>query len=82
MIQFVEPNPQDRKMKEMLQRYRNVFGTPEGLRVLGDILTQWCHFGVPLNTEEERIEYNVGVAIARASGIFAAIDKMLGIGED
>ena len=82
---MIEYSPEDDLMRQReqarLQRYRNVFGSPEGMRVLGDIL-RTCHFGVPLNSEVERIEYNVGVAIARMSGMMTAIDKQLGIGED
>lgn len=69
----------ERRNREMQQRYRNVFGSDEGRKVLGDIL-DLCHFAVPLNNETERIEHNVGVAIARMSGIFDAIDSHLGIG--
>ncbi len=77
------PNETERARKERdnLQRYKNVFGTPEGRKVLGDILLT-CHWGVPLNSDVERIEYNVGVAIARMSGIMSVIDKQLGIAED
>jgi hypothetical protein len=70
-----------RKEQDNLQRYRNVFGSPEGIRVLGDILVT-CHFGVPLNDDVERIEYNVGVTIARMSGMMSEIEKQLGIGGD
>lgn len=71
----------DKPLKDMIQRYRNVFRTNEGRIVLGDIL-RTCHFGVPLNTEEDRIEFNVGIAIARMCGIMSDIDSMLGIEED
>ena len=81
MIQFQPPSPDDKRANAMRQRYRNVFGTAEGRAVLGDILVM-CHFGVPLNSEEERIEFNVGIAIARMSGIMSAIDGMLGISEE
>ena len=81
MIEYVEDNPQNQKQKDMLQRYRNVFGTPEGRIVLGDIL-QMCHFGFGIMTEEARIEYNVGIAIARMSGMMQAIDTLIGIRED
>jgi len=67
--------------KEMLQRYHNVFGSIEGRLVLGDILMM-CHFGVPVNNDIERIEYNVGIAIARMSGIMQSIDRQLGIEEE
>lgn len=69
------------RQKEIEQLYRNVFGSAEGRRVLGDILA-FCHFGALLTTEVERIEYNVGVAIARMSGTMQEIDTLLKIGED
>ena len=72
---------QERRSRDMQLRYRNVFGSAEGRKVLGDIL-DLCHFGVPLNNETERIEYNVGVAIGRMSGIFGDIDVLLNIGEE
>lgn len=70
-----------RRKREMQQRYRNVFSSPEGQIVLGHILSE-NHFGVPLNNDVERIEYNVGVAIARMSGMMGEIDNLLKIGED
>lgn len=69
----------ERKQRDMEQRYHNVFSSDEGRLVLGDILSI-CHFGVPLNNDAERIEHNVGVAIARMSGMMTAIDQHLGIG--
>jgi hypothetical protein len=69
------------KRREIEQMYRNVFDSPEGRIVLGDIMVT-CHFGVPINNDFERCEYNVGVAIARASGIFEQIEMLLKIGED
>jgi hypothetical protein len=81
MIEYVESTTQDQKQRDMLQRYRNVFGTPEGRLVLGDIL-HMCHFGFGISCEEARIEYNVGIAIARMSGIFGAIDTLIGIREE
>lgn len=66
------------RMRDMQQRYRNVFGTEEGRTVLGDIMVT-CHFGVPLNNDAERIEYNVGVAIARMSGLMGDVDRIMGV---
>jgi hypothetical protein len=77
-IEFAPPNLDAKKLEEMRQRYRNVFGSEEGRLVLGDILVM-CHFGVPLNSEEERHEYNVGVAIARMCAIMSEVDSLLGI---
>lgn len=62
-------------------RYRNVFGTAEGRVVLGDILA-FCHFGRLVSNDEERVEYNVGVAIARMSGMMGEIDVLLKIREE
>jgi hypothetical protein len=76
---FQNEPPSDNR--EMLQRYRNVFSTPEGRKVLGDILVT-CHFGVPLMSEQERFEYNVGVTIARMSGFMGEIDRIAGMRED
>jgi hypothetical protein len=82
MIEYTPGNAEfDRRERERLQRYRNVFGSAEGRLVLGDILVR-NHFGVPINNEVERIEYNVGIEIARTSGMMGAIDKQLGIEED
>lgn len=67
---------------EIEQLYRNVFSSAEGRRVLGDILANTCHFGVPMNTEKEMHEYNVGVTIARMSGVMSDIDRQLGIGDE
>ena len=67
--------------KEMRQYYRSVFSSTEGRKVLGDILVS-NHFGVPLNNEVERIEYNVGIEIARMSGMMSEVDALLMIGEN
>ena len=75
------PLDQERRQRDMEQRYRNVFGSAEGRVVLGDILA-FCHFGRLVGSETDRIEYNVGVAIARMSGIMSDIDVLLKIGED
>lgn len=77
MIEYIE-RPDDPAQKEMEQRYRNVFGSAEGKKVLGHML-KGNHFGVPLNTETERIEYNVVILIARMCGALEEIDRFLGI---
>ena len=66
--------------KKMKQYYRSVFSSAEGRNVLGDILVS-NHFGVPLNNEVERIEYNVAIAIARMSGTMSEVDALIGIVE-
>jgi hypothetical protein len=65
--------------KELAQFYKNVFGTQEGRIVLGHILLHWCHFTLPLETEQERIEYNIGLSIAQMSGIMSDIEALSGI---
>ena len=67
--------------KKMKQYYQSVFSSAEGRKVLGDILVS-NHFGIPLNNEVERIEYNVGIAIARMSGMMGEVDALMRIGED
>jgi len=71
----------ERRNRDMELRYRNVFGSAEGRVVLGDILA-FCHFGRLVSNDEERIEYNVGVAIARMSGMLTEVDQLMKIGED
>ena len=66
--------------KKMKQYYRSVFSSTEVRKVLGDILVS-NHFGVPLNNEVERIEYNVAIAIARMSGTMSEVDALIGIVE-
>lgn len=65
---------------EIQQRYRNTFGSEEGRKVLGDILTM-CHFGETLDPQDSVAvaEYNVGVTIARMAGALDLIYPQLGI---
>lgn len=66
--------------KEMMQRYKNIFGTAEGRIVLGDILTLG-HFGEILNPSEDvRLgEHNLAIAIARMAGAFDQLYSQLGM---
>jgi hypothetical protein len=66
--------------KDMQQRYKNVFGTPEGRRVLGDILTLG-HFGVALNPNDpvEVAEYNLALTIARMAGALDLVYPQVGL---
>ena len=66
--------------KEMQQHYKNVFGTPEGKIVLGDILTI-LHFGETLDPKDVACiaEYNVGLTIARMAGALNLIYTQVGI---
>ena len=68
--------------KEMQQRYKNVFGTPEGRIVLGDILTLG-HFGETLNPVDPVAvaEYNAAMIIARMAGAFDPLFEYLGMVE-
>jgi hypothetical protein len=71
---------QDDPARDMQQRYKNVFGTMEGRKVLGDILTLG-HFGEILNPSEDvRLgEHNLAIAIARMAGAFDQIYQHLGM---
>lgn len=66
--------------QEMQQRYRNVFGTAEGRKVLGDILTLG-HFGVNLNPSDSIVisNYNFALTIARMAGALDPLYAHLGI---
>ena len=66
--------------QEMQQHYRNVFGTPEGKIVLGDILTL-TRFGETLTPDDPQqvAMYNVGITIARMSGALNMIYPQIGI---
>lgn len=68
------------EQSEITQTYRNVFGTAEGLVVLGDILTQG-HFGVTLDGEnrDQIAEYNFALMIATRAGVFDALYRQLGL---
>jgi hypothetical protein len=79
-LRLEEYEKRARSQIDMEQRYRNVFGSDEGMVVLGDILAR-NHFGVPLNNEIERYEYNVAIEIARMSGMLSAIDQQWKISE-
>jgi len=73
---------QRRRDIEIEQLYGYVFlGSEQGRRVLGDILA-FCHFGRRLNNDTERVEYNVGIAIAEMSGMMSEIDVLIGIRKD
>jgi hypothetical protein len=67
-------------VRDMLQRYKNVFGSEEGRLVLGDILTL-CHFGETLDPNDpvQAAEYNVGVTILRTAGGLDSLYSQLGI---
>jgi hypothetical protein len=65
---------------EIDQAYRNVFGSAEGLSVLGDILTHG-HFGLTLDGEnrDQIAEYNFALMIATRAGVFEGIYRQLGL---
>ena len=66
--------------KEMQQRYRNVFGTDEGRRVLGDIL-KLGHFAMNIDPNDPILvtEKNFAETIARTAGAFDSIYLELGM---
>ena len=70
-------------VKDMQQRYKNVFGTAEGRIVLGDILTKG-HYGVTLDSEnrDQVAEYNFALVIGTLAGAFEALYRQLGMMKD
>lgn len=66
---------------DMLQRYRNVFGTAEGKLVLGDILFNLGHFGDNIEPTDPVLsaERNIAVTIARMAGAFNTLYNELGM---
>lgn len=66
--------------KEMQQRYRNVFGSAEGLIVLGDIL-KLGRFAVNIDPNDPILvtEKNFAETIARTAGAFDSIYTELGM---
>ena len=80
MISDQEIEEQKQRVKDMLQRYRNVFGSAEGRKVLGDILTMG-HFGETLKPEDavQVAEYNFSLVIARMAGALDLVYPQLGI---
>jgi hypothetical protein len=73
------PEPEQLE-KEMMQRYRNVFGSSEGRVVLGNILTLG-HFGVTLDPDNkvQVAQYNFAIVIATMAGALEQVDTQLGI---
>ena len=80
MQEPLEESPEEQRVREMMQMYRNVFGTPEGRIVLGDILTLG-HFGETLNPDDPARfgEYSLAVVIARQAGAFDQLWRDLGL---
>jgi hypothetical protein len=75
-------DPKEKQFRDMLQRYKKVFGTDEGRRVLGDILTS-CHFGETLDPDNrvQVSEFNVGLTILYKTGFLEVICLQLGMGK-
>jgi len=76
-----EVEREKQRVKEMVQRYHNVFGTGEGRVVLRDILTL-THFGDTLDPQDpvQVAEYNVGLTILRMAGALDPLYSELGMG--
>ena len=66
--------------QEMLQRYRNVFGTNEGRIVLGDLFARG-HLGITLNPDNPVMvaEYNFALVIVTMAGLFDPLYPQLGL---
>lgn len=71
------PEPRD-PVKDMQQRYRNVFGTPEGRMVLGDILDLGHVFDSIDPTDTARCaERNFALTIGRTACAFDSLYQEL-----
>ena len=67
--------------QEMLQRYRNVFGTREGAIVLGDISTVGHVFDtIPPDDVAKVAERNFALVIMQMAGVFDSLYPQLGLG--
>jgi uncharacterized protein with GYD domain len=75
-----EVDPITKAVREMDQRYRNVFASAEGQKVLGDILTKG-HYGVTLDSEnrDQVAEYNFALVIATRAGVLDSVYQKLGM---
>jgi hypothetical protein len=67
-------------VEEMNRRYKNVFSSAEGKRVLGDILTKG-HYGVTLDADNPHQigEYNLALVIALRAGVLDPLYRELGM---
>ena len=76
-----ELEQEKQRIREMTQRYKNVFGSEEGRLVLGDILTL-CNFGETLDPNDpvKVAEYNLGITILRMAGVLDPLYLQLGMG--
>lgn len=70
--------------REMQQRYRNVFGSAEGQKVLGDILFTLGHFGDTIDPTDHvsMTELQFAITIARMAGAFNGLYQQLGLGKE
>lgn len=76
-------NPNLTPEQEMLQRYRNVFGTREGAIVLGDIMSTGHVFdNVDPRDEVLVTERNFALTIGRMAGVFDSLYAQLGLGSE
>jgi hypothetical protein len=63
--------PKDDKA-DIKAKYRVLFGSEIGQEVLSDILINFCNFGCFLDSDKERIEYNVGINILSRMKVFTS----------
>ena len=69
--------------QEMLQRYRNTFGTREGALVLGDIATLGHVFDtIPPDDIAKVAERNLALVIMQMAGAFDQVYVQLGLGQE
>lgn len=53
-------------------KYRILFDSDIGREVLSDILINFCNFGCFIDSDKERIEYNVGINILSRLKVFTS----------
>lgn len=69
--------------KAMQHRYRNVFSTPEGSRVLGDIAAMGHVFDTIEPEHTDQIgERNLALTILRMAGALDVLYRQLGLATD
>ena len=59
----------NKQEKDMRLAYRNVFGTPQGQRVLGHMLEELSFFGYSLN-DEQRVNANYAKHLLDLCGLW------------
>jgi hypothetical protein len=78
------PRDLEQEARDNQQRYKNVFGTPEGKLVMADILFTQGHLGDNIDPTDPVAMANMqfAVTLARTAGVFDVLYRYLGMGKD